>query len=38
MASRGKKILIGTGIGCGVLILIVIALVVAFFSWISQPG
>lgn len=38
MASRGKKFLIGCGIGCGALILVVIVLTVSFFTWVSRPG
>ena len=38
MASKGKKVLIGLGIGCGSLILLVVVLIAVFASWISRPG
>lgn len=38
MATRGKKFLIGCGIGCGALILIAVVLMVTFAAWISRPG
>jgi hypothetical protein len=38
MASRGKKFLIGCGIGCGALILVAIVVMISFFAWISRPG
>jgi len=38
MASRSKKILLGCGIGCGSLILLVIVLVASFSYWVSRPG
>jgi len=38
MASRSKKILLGCGIGCGSLILLVIVLIASFSYWVSRPG
>ncbi len=38
MASRGKKVLIGLGIGCGGLILLVVVVIAIFASWVTRPG
>jgi hypothetical protein len=38
MASRGKKILIGIGIGCLSLVLLAVASCTGFFIWLNQPG
>jgi hypothetical protein len=38
MASRGKRWLIGCGIGCMSLVLIVAAVIFGFYIWMSQPG
>ena len=38
MASRGKKILLGCGIGCLSIVLLVVASCTGFFIWLNQPG
>lgn len=38
MASRGKRILIGCALGCGTLVVLVIALVVGLSWWLGSPG
>lgn len=38
MASRGKKILVGIGIGCGGLLLLFAITVAVFFAWLGRPG
>jgi hypothetical protein len=38
MASRGKRILIGCGIGCAALLVLGIGSCVTFVVWINQPG
>lgn len=38
MTPRGKRALIGCGIGCGAILLIVIASAIAFTIWIRQPA
>lgn len=38
MTPRGKRALIGCGIGCGAVLLIVIASAIAFTIWIRQPA
>ena len=38
MASRGKRILVGCGIGCGALLLVSISSCVGFFVWLNRPG
>lgn len=38
MTPRGKRALIGCGIGCGAVLLIVIASAIAFTLWIRQPA
>jgi hypothetical protein len=38
MASSGKKWLVGCGIGCMSLVLIVAAIIFGFYIWMSQPG
>ena len=38
MASRSKRILVGCAVGCGVVVVLVIGLVVAFGLWIRSPG
>lgn len=38
MAGRGKRVLIGCGIGCGVLILLAVIVAIAFGNWVSGKG
>lgn len=38
MASRGKRLLIGCGIGCGGLLLVAILVIVSFVIWLNRPG
>jgi hypothetical protein len=38
VASRGKRWLIGCGLGCAVLIALVIAAVIGFFVWVRGSG
>jgi hypothetical protein len=38
MAISGKKVLIGCALGCGGLIVLVIAVLVSFGIWINRPG
>jgi hypothetical protein len=38
MASLGKRWLIGCGLGCGGLLVLVIAVVVSFALWLNAPG
>ncbi len=36
--GRGKKTLIGCGIGCGVFLLMVLGVAIAFGIWLNSPG
>ena len=38
MEPRTKKILLGLSIGCGGLVVLVLAVIVAFVVWLKQPG
>jgi hypothetical protein len=38
MESRSKKILIGTALGCGGLLLLFVSSCAGFFFWLNQPG
>jgi len=38
MASRGKNILIGCGIGCASLAFVFIIALISFFAWVGRPG
>jgi len=38
MASRGKNILVGCGIGCASLAFVFIIALIGFFAWVGRPG
>ncbi|HKQ62493.1 MAG TPA: hypothetical protein VJS92_14475 [Candidatus Polarisedimenticolaceae bacterium] len=38
MEPRGKRLLLGCGLGCAGLAVVVIAVVVTFFVWLARPG
>ena len=38
MASRGKRILIGLGVGCLAIVLLVVGSCAGFIIWINRPG
>jgi hypothetical protein len=38
MATRGKKILVGCGIGCLAVVLLAVGSCTGFFIWLKQPG
>jgi hypothetical protein len=38
MASRGKRILIGIGVGCLAIVLLIVGSCAGFFIWINQSG
>lgn len=38
MQSRAKRLLIGCGLGCGTVVLLVVASCVSIMVWLNQPG
>ena len=38
MATKGKRVLLGCGLGCGLLLLMGVGSCIGFTAWLNRPG